>query len=68
MKNEEIYKRMHDINTFQSFEGEVFLCGKDEFGNDFTIVFGAYEFISWIGIDELARIKSQLKIHIDKNI
>ena len=34
---EMIHKRMNDINTFQCCEGELFLRGTDEYGNDFQL-------------------------------
>ena len=33
----EIHKRLHEINTFQCVDNELYLRGKDEMGEDFTI-------------------------------
>jgi hypothetical protein len=42
---QEIFKRMHDINTFQcTTDNEIYLGGTDEYGKDFTICFDAFEF------------------------
>ena len=41
------WKHLHDINTFSCTDNEVYLSGKDENGDDTTIVFSAFEFLSW---------------------
>jgi len=58
------WKHLHDINTFSCSDNEVFLSGKDENGEDTTIVFSAFEFISWITKDEIKYIKEQTIKHI----
>jgi len=45
------FKNLHDIDTFACNGDEVFLSGKDEEGEPFTIVVNAYEFLQWIDID-----------------
>ena len=40
MKTDLIHKAMNNINTFQCCEGELYLRGTDEFGNDL-------HFINW---------------------
>ena len=44
-KEQIIFKRMNDINTFQCAEGDIFLRGTDEYGNCLQISFCAYDFI-----------------------
>jgi hypothetical protein len=50
---EERYLAIHDINTFQSYENEVYLRGKDHNGEDITLVFNAFELLEWLHIDEI---------------
>ena len=59
-----IHKRMNNINTFQCAEGEVYLRGTDEYGQDFQICFDAYDFIDWIDNDKVEYIKEKLIKHI----
>tara|TARA_R100000951_G_scaffold29236_1_gene25341 strand:+ start:262 stop:540 length:279 start_codon:yes stop_codon:yes gene_type:complete len=54
-----IYKRMNDINTFQCTDNELYLRGQDEMGEDFTIVFDAFDFLRWIDSDQIQYIKKQ---------
>jgi|TARA_R110001632_G_scaffold52524_8_gene130203 hypothetical protein len=63
-KNEMIFKRLNDINTFQCAEGDIFLRGTDEYGNCLQLSFCAYDFIQWISHEELNYIKEQLVKHI----
>tara|TARA_R110001592_G_scaffold269282_4_gene535609 strand:+ start:1436 stop:1612 length:177 start_codon:yes stop_codon:yes gene_type:complete len=56
---------MHDINTFHCTDGEIYLSGKDEKGDDITIVFSSYEFLTWINKDEINYIKTQTIKHIE---
>ena len=53
------YKRLHDINTFQCVDNELYLSGKDECGKDFTIVFDAFNFLEWIDREQIQYIKKQ---------
>jgi len=53
------YKKLHDINTFQCLDNELYLAGKDEFGKDFTIVFDAFNFLEWIDREQIQYIKKQ---------
>ena len=64
MKTEEIHKRLNNINTFQCAEGEIYLRGTDEYGNDFTICYDAYNFLEWIDTETIEYIKEQLIKHI----
>ena len=64
-KNELIHKAMHSINTFQAHENEVYLRGKDEYGNDFQVVFDSYDFLTWIDTEHLAYIKQKLIEYIE---
>jgi len=61
-----IHKRMHDINTFQAHENEVYLRGRDENGDDFTICFDSYEFVDWINKEQIEYIIKQLIKYIKK--
>jgi hypothetical protein len=63
---QEIFKRLHDINTFQcTTDNELYLRGTDEYGKDFTICFDAFEFLEWIDTEQIAYIKDQVKKHVD---
>ena len=63
---QEIHKRLHDINTFQcTTDNELYLRGTDEYGKDFTICFDAFEFLDWIDTEQIAYIKEQVKKHVD---
>ena len=55
-----IHKRLHEINTFQCVDNELYLRGKDEWGNDFTLCFDAFNFLEWIDKEHLKYIKKQL--------
>jgi hypothetical protein len=57
---EMIHKAMNNINTFQCCDGELYLRGIDEYGNDFQICFDAYDFLNWIDTEHLKYIKKQL--------
>tara|TARA_B110000211_G_C13599921_1_gene344217 strand:- start:281 stop:472 length:192 start_codon:yes stop_codon:yes gene_type:complete len=54
-----IHKRLHEINTFQCLDNELYLRGKDENGDDFTIVFDAFNFLEWIDKKQIQYIKKQ---------
>ena len=59
---QEIFKRMHDIKTFQcTTDNEIYLGGTDEYGKDFIICFDAFDFINWINTKQIAYIKDQVK-------
>jgi hypothetical protein len=64
MSKEMQWKHLHDINTFSCSDNEVYLSGKDENGNDTTIVFSAFEFLSWIDKGAIKYIKEQTIKHI----
>ena len=66
--NKKIQKRLHTIDTFHAFENDVTISGKDEFGNDFTINFDAYEFLSWLDHDAMKHIKKTLIKYIKTNL
>jgi len=53
------YKRLHELNTFQCVDNELYLAGKDEYGKDFTIVFDAFNFLEWIDKEQIQYIKKQ---------
>jgi len=60
----EIRKRLHEINTFQCVDNELYLVGKDEMGKDFTICFDAFNFLEWIDKEQIEYIKEQVIKHI----
>jgi hypothetical protein len=61
----EIHKRLHEINTFQCHLNEIYLRGKDENGEDFTICFDAFNFLEWIDTEQLKYIKTEIIKHIE---
>ena len=63
-QEEEITKRLNDINTFMAHKNEVCLRGTDEHGKDFTIWFDSYDFLKWIDEEKLEYIKENLIKHI----
>ena len=64
MKDRElIQKRIHDIDTFMATEdNETILSGKDEYGNDFILIFSTMELLEWMDIDYM---KKQSKKYIN---
>tara|TARA_R100001530_G_C4307231_1_gene152039 strand:+ start:287 stop:601 length:315 start_codon:yes stop_codon:yes gene_type:complete len=64
-EDELIHKAMRSINTFQAHENEIYLRGKDEYGNDFQVVFDSYDFLNWIDTEHLAYIKQKLIEYIE---
>jgi hypothetical protein len=63
---QEIFKSIHDINTFQcTKDNELYLGGVDEYGKDLIICFNAFQFLEWIDTKQIAYIKEQVKKHID---
>ncbi|QDP48244.1 MAG: hypothetical protein Unbinned585contig1001_14 [Prokaryotic dsDNA virus sp.] len=48
-------KRIQDINTFHCSDNEVCLSGKDENGNEFTIVLNAFELLEWLDIEYIKK-------------
>tara|TARA_R100001369_G_scaffold63313_1_gene90300 strand:+ start:47 stop:328 length:282 start_codon:yes stop_codon:yes gene_type:complete len=63
-KGMEQHKAMHDINTFYAHENEVCLRGKDEMGEDFSVVFPAFDFLQWIDKEQIDYIKEQVTKYI----
>ena len=63
---EEQLKRLHEINTFQCCENELYLRGKDENGLDFMICFDAFNFLEWIDTEQIEYIKEQTIKYIQK--
>jgi|TARA_R100001443_G_C3356032_1_gene177975 hypothetical protein len=57
------FKNIHDINTFQCVENEVYLGGTDENGEDITIVFSTFELLEWL---EISYMKEQLIKYINE--
>ena len=58
------HKNIHDLNTFQCVDNELYLRGKDEMGKDLTICFDAFNFLEWIDKEQIEYIKEQLIKHI----
>jgi len=63
---EEIHKSLHEINTFQCVDNELYLRGKDEWGKDLTICFDAFNFLEWIDKEQIEYIKEQTIKYIQK--
>ena len=63
---EQIHKSLHEINTFQCVDNELYLRGKDEWGKDFTLCFNAFNFLEWIDKEQLEYIKEQTIKYIQK--
>ena len=64
MSKEMKWVNIHDINTFSCSDNEVFLSGLNDDGEDITIVFSAFELLSWLSKDEIEYIKKQTIKHI----
>ncbi len=58
------WMHLHDINTFSCSDNEIYLSGKDENGDDATLVLSAFEFLSWIDKQAIKHIKEQTIKHI----
>ena len=54
-KQETVFKAIHDINTFACSDNELYLGGKDEYGQDITLVFNAIEILEWLDIDYMKK-------------
>ena len=61
-KKEPICKRMND--SFQCCDGEIYLRGTDEHGEDFIITYDAYDFLNWVNSEQVGYIKKKLIKHI----
>ena len=64
MSKEMNFKNIHDLNYFSCQDNEIYLGGKDEDGEDITLVFPAFEFLSWIDTEAIKHIKKQTIKHI----
>tara|TARA_R100001530_G_scaffold96038_2_gene66803 strand:+ start:565 stop:855 length:291 start_codon:yes stop_codon:yes gene_type:complete len=64
-EEEMIHKSLHDINTFQCVDNEIYLRGKDEMGKDFTVVFDAFNFLEWIDKEHIEYIKQKVIEYIE---
>ena len=53
-------KRMYDIISFHNFEGEITIIGKDEYGEDFTLVMDGYEFLDTFNKTTIDHIKENI--------
>jgi len=63
-EDKELHKRLHEINTFQCVDNELYLRGKDEYGKDFQICFDAFNFLEWIDKEQLEYIKEKVVKYI----
>jgi hypothetical protein len=45
------FKNIHDINTFSCSDNEIMLSGKDENGEDITIILSAFEVLEWLDMN-----------------
>jgi hypothetical protein len=61
-----IHKRLHEINTFQCLDNELYLRGKDEYGQDFQICFDAFNFLEWIDKEQIDYIKQKVIEYVEK--
>lgn len=64
MSKEINFKHIHDINTFSCSDNEIYLSGRDEEGEEITLVFSAFEFLSWVDSQTINYIKEQTIKHI----
>ena len=64
-KDELIHKSLHEINTFQCVDNELYLRGKDEYGKDFQVCFDAFNFLEWIDKDQIEYIKQKTIEYIE---
>ena len=60
-----IHKRLHEINTFQCLDNELYLRGKDEMGEDFTVCFDAFNFLEWIDKEQIDYIKQKVIEYVE---
>ena len=60
-----IHKRLHEINTFQCVDNELYLRGKDEMGADLTICFDAFNFLEWIDKEQIDYIKQKVIEYVE---
>ena len=60
-----IDKRLHEINTFQCVDNELYLRGKDEYGEDFQICFDAFNFLEWIDKEQIDYIKQKVIEYVE---
>ena len=60
-----IHKILHEINTFQCVDNELYLRGKDEMGKDLTICFDAFNFLEWIDKEQIDYIKQKVIEYVE---
>ena len=61
----ETHKRLHEINTFQCVDNELYLRGKDEWGKDLTLCFDAFNFLEWIDKEQIDYIKQKVIEYVE---
>ena len=61
-----LHKSLHEINTFQCVDNELYLRGKDEMGNDFTLCFDAFNFLEWIDKEQIEYIKQKVIEYVEE--
>ena len=64
MSKEINFTHIHDLNTLSCDDNEVFLSGKNEKGEDVTLVFSAFEILSWFDRPTINFIKEKTIEHI----
>tara|TARA_Y100000004_G_scaffold8539_1_gene9492 strand:- start:4974 stop:5219 length:246 start_codon:yes stop_codon:yes gene_type:complete len=61
LKEEKQLRSMHTIiSSHATKDGEFYLSGTDEYGEDLTIVFSSYNFLMWIDDSTIENIKENL--------
>ena len=54
-KTEERIEYIHDLNTFQCCDNELYLRGIDNKGEDILLVFPANEILEWLDIEYIRK-------------
>tara|TARA_R100000808_G_C2133673_1_gene142357 strand:- start:712 stop:915 length:204 start_codon:yes stop_codon:yes gene_type:complete len=66
MRKQINFTHIHDLNTLSCDNNEVFLSGKNEEGEDVTLVFSAFEILSWFDRQTINFIKEKTIEHINE--
>ena len=61
-ENETRYIDLCELHTFAAQENETYLAGRDDDGNDITVVFRTVDLLDWL---DIRRMKAQAKVFID---
>jgi hypothetical protein len=69
LKEENQLRSIHTITTSHATkDGELYLTGTDEYGEDLTIVFSSYDFLMWIDHSTIQNIKENLIEQINNKL